>query len=188
MKACGRVEDRSCCGRTFTGRSWGGHRRAHARAFVRDDADRFWSKVDRSGGPDACWPWTRATHQGYGWFRLRGVSITASRFAWRITHGPIPVGLYVCHTCDNRPCCNPAHLWLGTQADNVRDMFAKGRQGTGRARGEAVGGARLTETAVRSIRDLHGAGRSKRSLGFAFGVSRRTVQQVLSGDTWRHVA
>lgn len=188
MKACGRRDERHCCGRTFGAKAWGGHRRYHALLAVRDDAARFWSKVDRSAGPDACWPWTGATHQGYGWFRLRDESVAASRFAWSLVNGPIPDGLYVCHSCDNRPCCNPAHLWLGTHADNVRDMFAKGRQTQVHAHGEAIACARLSEEDVVAIRARHAAGESKRSLGFAYGVHRRTIQDLLRGHTWRHVA
>lgn len=94
-------------------------------------ADRLWSKVDRSGGPAACWPYIGARmHNGYGWMGLGGRSdgnTGAHRVAWTVTYGPIADGLYVLHRCDNRPCCNPAHLWLGTQGDNLRDMAAKGR-------------------------------------------------------------
>lgn len=90
--------------------------------------ERFWSKVDRRG-PNECWPWAASLgSRGYGQFVYLGRPAPASRVAWIITHGhELTSEQFVCHTCDNRPCCNPAHLWLGSLADNLRDMFRKGR-------------------------------------------------------------
>jgi hypothetical protein len=89
---------------------------------------RFWGRVDKSAGPDACWPWTGSRRGGgYGRVTVNGRSTSASRVAYELTHGTIPDGKHVCHTCDNPPCCNPAHLWVGTPADNTRDMLSKGR-------------------------------------------------------------
>ena len=95
---------------------------------------RFWSKVDQRG-PDECWPWTASTNGGYGAFgaKLFGEKKMrvhrAHRVAFFLATGVAPDDLVVCHSCDNPPCCNPAHLWLGTQADNNRDMSIKGRNG-----------------------------------------------------------
>lgn len=98
----------------------------------------FWARVDRRG-PDECWPWVGTlTSKGYGEYRpMRGVYWRASRLSWTIAHGPIPPGLQVCHSCDvrypagdrtYRRCCNEAHLWLGTDKQNTRDMVEKGRK------------------------------------------------------------
>ena len=96
-------------------------------------ADRFWEKVNRTGGPNACWPYMWRRRKGYGMFPIgeRGKH-PAHRVAWEITHGKIgDPKVLVCHRCDNPPCCNPAHLFLGTAADNHADMRAKGRVSRG---------------------------------------------------------
>jgi len=92
-------------------------------------AERFWSKVDKSGGPDACWLWTAGRDKaGYGRFNLDGHTImAASRAGWILTFGPVPEGLSVLHHCDNPPCVNLTHLFLGTDAINAADKVAKGR-------------------------------------------------------------
>ncbi|MBN9687145.1 MULTISPECIES: HNH endonuclease signature motif containing protein [unclassified Corallococcus] len=92
-------------------------------------ADRFWAKVDRTNA-SGCWEWqgARLKSGGYGAFRIGDKTVRASRLAWELTHGPVPEGLIVRHlACDNPPCCNPAHLALGTMQDNVDDKDRKGR-------------------------------------------------------------
>lgn len=106
---------------------------------------RFWAKVDKGPHPKGCWLYTGFIKwDGYGWVaRTKGNNriryMTAHRYAWILTHGEPKKGLHILHHCDVAACCNPAHLWLGTHADNMADMKAKGRTSKGfRSRGHAV--------------------------------------------------
>lgn len=126
----------------------------------------FWAMVDRSGGPDACWPWTGSTfHSGYGQSHRLG-EVLAHRVAWTATNGSIPKEgkNCVCHHCDNKVCCNPAHLFLGSHKDNVADRDAKGRHyapgPTNPARGDANGSRLHPESRPRG--DSHPAKRDPR--------------------------
>lgn len=142
--------------------------------------ERFWQKVAK-GGPDDCWEWQAArTSFGYGITRIGpGHSNRhAHRVAWEFENGPIPDGLYVCHSCDNPPCVNPAHLWLGTPAENNMDALRKGRSGTW-----------LCVADVRTIRRLHAAGEvSQRELARQFRTSPSNIGQIVKRQTWKHVA
>lgn len=153
--------------------------------------ERYWPKVDRSGGPDACWPWTaHRMKSGYGLFAVpNGTSYAAPhlahRVSWALVNGPIPDGLFVCHSCDNPPCCNPSHLFLGTPQDNARDMQAKGRAVI--RRGESATMAKLTTEQAREVRRRARAGESPTRLGDEFGVSDTLVQRIRDGLAWRHL-
>jgi hypothetical protein len=89
-------------------------------------AERFWEKVN-VGTPDECWTWAACTNPlGYGWINVNNSGELAHRISWLINHGEIPEGLVICHKCDNPPCVNPNHLFLGTQKDNMQDYARKG--------------------------------------------------------------
>ncbi len=147
-------------------------------------AQRFWPKVDKRC-PDECWPWTASVSPaGYGMMSgersVRRMPIYAHRVAWELHNGRIDNGLNVCHRCDNPPCCNPAHLFLGTKADNSRDRNAKGRQ----ARGPKLWSAKLTETQIIEIR---ASSESQRILGQRYGVSGQHISGIRTKRFWRHI-
>lgn len=97
-----------------------------------DIRERFMRRVAKSD--NGCWIWTAARIRGYGVFRVAGRNIRAPRVSYELFVGPVPRSLSACHHCDNPPCVNPAHLFLGTQKDNMLDMAAKGRGTSGRRR------------------------------------------------------
>lgn len=130
--------------------------------------ERFWTKVDRSAGPEGCWLWTAATWKPpstYGQFPHRGKLLRAHRVSYELAHGPIPEGLVVCHTCDTPRCVNPSHLWVGTNADNTRDRDRKGRHRWRKTKGP------ITEAMVQRMRDLRQQGWTYAAIAAEVGVS-----------------
>lgn len=150
-----------------------------------DVLGRFWHKVKKLG-PNECWEWSGGRdHAGYGRSGTRAKRLSAHKQSWQIHHGPVPPGLCVCHKCDNPPCVNPNHLFLGTSTANTADKMAKGRHRV--VRGEQHGNAKLTEADVRQIRLLHSQGASAYSLGARFSVSASLIHFVVNRKIWRHV-
>lgn len=146
---------------------------------------RFWAKVDKSGGPDACWEWSGCRcKDGYGKFGVRHddycASLRAHRVSYKLTYGTIPDGLCVLHHCDNRLCSNPTHLFLGTRADNNADKCVKGRA----PRGEQNKRTKLTESDVRVIRKLLTSGVPQRTIARQFGVAATAISAINRGLTW----
>ena len=149
--------------------------------------DRLHAKLDRSGGPDACWPWTgQRNRQGYGFLSHRGPGTRlVHRLAWEEAHGPVPSGLKVLHHCDYPPCANERHLFLGTIADNHADAKAKGRG----CRGELTATHRLTVQQVTAIRTRYSAGGvSQHELAREYGVGAMTINRAVLRLSWAHVA
>ena len=145
--------------------------------------ERFWQKVEKT---DGCWNWTAATRStGYGCIRVSGRLISTHRFSFVLHYGEIPVARIVCHSCDNRRCVNPAHLFPGTPAANVRDMVVKGRHP--RLNGERVGSSRMTAVRVVRVFEMKMAGISNRRIAAMFNVNAGTIDAIVNRKTWRHV-
>lgn len=157
----------------------------------RHPIDSFCSRVVQAGADD-CWLWTGETNnQGYGRFCLypagRRVREFAHRFAYALATCQDIRGLVVLHACDNPRCCNPAHLSVGTQLDNMADARAKGRTvPPPRITGSQMWNAKLTEASVVAIRQQYAAGTTQRALAAKFGVEPSSISQVVLGKSWRH--
>lgn len=149
-------------------------------------ADDFWAYV-QVGAPDACWPWLRARYpRGYGFIRVRGKGIGTHRYAYELVNGPIPAGLYVLHSCDNPPCCNPSHLRAGTPADNNADMVNRGRARGLVSHGETNPASKLTADQVRAIREEYAAGGvSQRALAQHYHVNQRVIWYIVRHKYWK---
>ena len=139
-------------------------------------AEKFWSRVGVKE-PDACWPWLRGLFStGYGGVWYKGKNWYTHRVAWELTNGPIPEGLCCLHSCGNPPCCNPAHLRLGTSTDNMRDCVKEGHGG----------GPMLTWEEVRELRARYKAKwGAQTALAARYGVSPRTVCSIVNNKTWK---
>lgn len=149
------------------------------------DIDRFWSHVER-GEPDECWPWTGTLTSGgpgknHGNFPVAGRTVKAHRLAYELAHGPIAPALVVCHTCDNPPCCNGAHLFADSVAGNNADRHAKGRSRGLFQPGPAHPRFKVTVDAATEMRTMRADGATQQAIADRFGVSRGHVAHIVSG-------
>lgn len=148
----------------------------------------FWTKVQKAG-PSECWLWLGGSYKGgYGVFCLPSHNVPASRYAYYLSSGHWPGCFDVLHSCDNPPCCNPAHLWLGFAKENARDMVGKGRHARAGAKGERNASAKLTEDDVRDIRRSAAFGETNVTTAARYGVSADTISLIRIGKRWKHVA
>lgn len=148
--------------------------------------NRFWQKVDKKDDA-VCWNWIGSVHHiwKYGHFSVDGRLMEAHRYSWILHNGEIPIGMLVCHHCDNPSCVNPAHLFLGTNQDNMDDKIKKNRQA--RVIGENNPKAKLTEMDVKEIRRLHKTGIKGATLGRIYKVTNSNIYDILSGKRWSHI-
>jgi len=146
------------------------------------DTERFLEKVDKL---DDCWEWAASKCRGYGQFRIGEKMRRAHRISWIIHNGKIPIGMFVCHRCDNPACVNPAHLFLGTQKDNIQDALKKGRMAI--TKGEFNGQSKLTEAQVLSIRREYAEGKTISELARKYKAGWTTIHRVVTRETWRHI-
>lgn len=145
-------------------------------------ADRLWAKTNKLG-PDECWEWQGWRHpKGHGQIgrgtRQDGLAYTHI-VAWEVTNGPVPNGSYVCHRCDNPPCVNPNHLFLGTPADNTHDMIKKRRHSYGEKHAR-----KLSERDVIEVRRLLTKGMTQQAVANRFSVSRSLIGQIGQFHRW----
>ena len=144
----------------------------------------FWDNVQRAE-PNECWLWQGSHINGYGKIYRAGMTHLAHRFSYEIHKGVIPKGMSICHACDTPLCVNPAHLWLGTRADNTLDMFTKGRAKP--AKGEHHHFHKLTENDIHGIRSRYAQGELQRVLAQEYGVNRSHISMIVHRKVWKHI-
>jgi hypothetical protein len=131
-----------------------------------------------------CWLWPNDTHQSYMLMWIDGEAVGVHRASYMLHKGPIPEDKFVLHSCDIPDCVNPTHLFLGTQADNIKDKVAKGRH----AYGVRIGTAKLNDEDVVRIRQLLASGKMKQcEIASAYGVDNKIITWIKQGKIWRHV-
>jgi len=163
-------------------------RYCHGHNATASAADRLRRKTVVSES-SSCWEWQAArTRSGYGIFSVRGKLTYVHRFSYELHIGPIPVGYHVCHRCDNPSCCNPDHLFLGTDRENLSDMRDKGRgSDPPKFQGDTHPNAKLSPDDVRTIRARVELGDNTNDIAVDFGISRSNVYAVARRETWQHI-
>lgn len=143
---------------------------------------RFWNKVKKT---PTCWLWIGGRFpKGYGMFTVKGIPRKAHRISWQIHNGSIPEGLLVLHHCDNPPCVNPKHLWVGTHQDNVDDSVSKGR----RCKGENQWEAKLSSSDILKIRKWYKSKKFTQSeMAKHFKVHLHSIENAIHRRTWAHL-
>ena len=154
---------------------------------ARSIEERFWEKVDKVSSPDGCWLWTAGvSSMGYGQINQggkHGTHIAAHKLSWQLVNGPRPDNLFLCHTCDNRRCVNPDHLFLGTQKDNIQDAVRKGRK----PHGEGHPLARWTERDIIEMFAMQKRGAKQSEIARRFGTAQSNINIILTRKAWKHV-
>jgi len=173
----------SACGKVIWRKETKNCRKCASKKRIKTLENNFWPNIRKT---DSCWIWTGGILQsgGYGYVTYLGNDFRAHRLSWILHKGEIPKGFEVCHKCDNPPCVNPAHLFLGTHNDNMRDMKQKKRC----ALGERHGLHKLTTEQVKKIRSEYVRGIiTHKMLGEIYGVDRHTIGDIINKKYWTHI-
>lgn len=150
------------------------------------EQEHFYTKISKTPNETGCLDWLASCNEcGYGTHQIKRKSLLAHRIAWTLVNGAIPDGMVIAHRCDRPVCCNPEHLWLCTQIDNMHDMLHKGRRAT--TAGERHPGAKLTVEQVLEIRSGKFSGWRRYEIAQHFGISAVQVCNILSRKTWAHL-
>ncbi len=151
--------------------------------------ERFYANISSTPNETGCLDWLgHLTNKGYGYLGAYGKKALAHRFAWELVNGPIPPGMYACHVCDRPICCNHLHIFIGTNADNLRDMREKGRGGVPpHLSGEKTGMSKLTTAQVKEIRSPQYENWSAKDIAARFGVTNVNICDILNRHTWKHL-
>ncbi len=153
---------------------------------VKDPSTRFWNKVNIVEGK--CWEWSASKFSnGYGQFFDGNNKIGAHRFSYKLANGDFDTKLLVCHSCDNRSCVNPQHLFLGTHEDNSKDMYLKNRQNNAKQKGSLNGRAVVTEQEVLSMRKLYKKGMFISDIAKAFTMSETQTSRIVKNQSWSYL-
>lgn len=154
--------------------------------YTTEEQQRFHSRINYTNNPDECWEWTGNKKRKYGslWIgrkkNSKGKNTLTHRIAWELANGDIPDGMKVLHKCDNPPCCNPKHLFIGTQLDNIKDRDEKGRQVA--PKGEENGNCKLSDDQVAEIRRRYQYGsriNGTVALAKEFGASQPQISNIV---------
>lgn len=178
-KAADRVNRTICEMHYYRMRRYGSY---DATKIIRgDEVARFWSRVKKSS-PNECWEWRGAINNGYGSFHAGGRTVGAHRYSLEIANGSkLPEGMETCHTCDNRKCVNPNHLYWGTRQQNVDDAWDRSRMPHGESHREA----RLSERDVVALRYEYAAGAEVQDLCLTYGLAESTIRCIVLGFKWK---
>jgi len=146
---------------------------------------RFWDKVQKTSD---CWNWTASKgHNGYGRFRVKGKLESPHIVSYKLHNDDHIKGMDVCHTCDNRACVNPNHLFLGSHSDNMKDCSNKGRNTGADLRGENQPGSKLKDDQVKTIKKLFQLNIKTQEIADMYRVSYTTIYNIKIGKTWKHI-
>lgn len=157
----------------------------HMRIRYPSAKERFWANVEKT---DTCWLWVGyKCKAGYGEIEVNGTTWRASRYSWFLHNGPIPEGMLICHRCDNPRCINPAHLFIGKDADNTHDMISKGRNKYIGKKGQSHHSAKLTDNQVKEIRSRFAEGEKQVTLAQRYNVAHGLISAIVHNKIWTHI-